>query len=69
MHFADNEYDHGPIIVQRTVEVAFEDDADGVASKVFAQECQAYPEAIRLYAEDRLRLHQGRVEILPAAHD
>lgn len=54
VHFADNEYDHGPIILQRTVIVTTSDTPDDVAAKVFEQECEAYPEAIRLFAEGRL---------------
>ncbi len=67
VHFADNEYDHGPIVVQRSVPVRFEDDADAVAARVFEQECIAYPEAIRLFAEGRLDVVEDRVRILPAS--
>jgi len=66
VHFADNEYDHGPIVLQRAVPVHFEDDAEAVAERVFEQECVAYPEAIRLFAEDRLEVVDGRVRIRPA---
>lgn len=46
VHFADGEYDHGPIILQQCVELGYDDDADTIAAKVFAIECQAFPEAI-----------------------
>ena len=65
VHFADNEYDRGPIIVQRTVEVRAEDTAETLFDRVFAQECEAYPEAIRLFAEGRLRVEGRRVRIMP----
>lgn len=65
VHFVDDEYDHGPIILQRVVPVRFEDSADDVAAKVFAQEKVAYPEAINLYAQDRLKIDGGRVMVLP----
>lgn len=65
VHFADNEYDAGPIIVQRAVPVHHEDTPDDVAARVFEQECEAYPEAIRLFAEGRLEIHGRRVTILP----
>lgn len=61
VHFADNEYDHGPIILQRAVEVLDNDTPETLAQRVFEQECQAYPEAIRLYAEGKLRVEGGRV--------
>jgi phosphoribosylglycinamide formyltransferase-1 len=63
VHFADNEYDHGPIILQRAVEVRDDDTADTLAERVFAAECEAYPEAIRLFAEGKLRLDGRRVRV------
>jgi len=66
VHFADNEYDHGPIVVQRTCPVRDDDDPDALRSRVFIEECEAYPEAIQLFAEGRLRIEGRRVRILPA---
>ena len=51
VHFCDNEYDHGPIIVQRRVPVLPNDTADALAARVFEQECEALPEAIQQIAE------------------
>jgi len=65
VHFANPEYDAGPIIVQRAVPVLEEDDADALAARVFEQECEAYPEAIGLFAEGRLRIEGHRVRVLP----
>ena len=64
VHFADNEYDHGPIIVQRTVDVRDDDTPETLAARVFAQECEAYPEAIALFAQGRLRVEGNRVRIV-----
>lgn len=66
VHFADNEYDHGPIILQRCVPVREDDTPDRLAARVFEAECEAYPEAIRLYAEGRLRVEGSRVRIADA---
>ncbi|MBN1124060.1 MAG: phosphoribosylglycinamide formyltransferase [Sedimentisphaerales bacterium] len=63
VHFANNEYDSGPIIVQRTCPVMETDDADTLAARVFEQECIAYPEAIRLFAQDRLTVADNVVRI------
>jgi len=63
VHFADNEYDHGPIIVQRAVPVLPDDTPDRLAARVFVQECEAYPEAIRAFAEKRIRIEDRRVHI------
>lgn len=60
VHFADNKYDHGPIVLQRAVPVLETDDADILAARVFEQEKIALPQAIQLFANDQLRL-QGRV--------
>jgi phosphoribosylglycinamide formyltransferase-1 len=51
VHFCTNEYDKGPIIVQRCCEVKDDDTAEMLAARVFEQECIAYPEAIRLFQE------------------
>ena len=61
IHFVDNQYDHGPIILQRSVPVENSDTAQTLAARVFAQECAALPEAIRLFAEGRVRVEGRRV--------
>ena len=64
VHFVDNEYDNGPIIIQRTVPVREGDTADTLAQMVFKEECLAYPDAINLFAEGRLKIEDSRVKIL-----
>ncbi len=64
VHFVDDQYDHGPIILQRECPVLPDDDVAHLAGRVFEQECLAYPEAIRLFAADRLRVEDGMVNIL-----
>jgi phosphoribosylglycinamide formyltransferase-1 len=54
VHFADNTYDTGPIILQRTVPVIDGDAPSTLAARVFEAECEALPEAIALYAAGRL---------------
>ena len=66
VHFVDNVYDHGPIVVQKVVRVLEDDDAHSLADRVFQQELEALPEAINLMTEGRLRIEDGRVRILPA---
>lgn len=67
VHFADACYDHGPIILQQAVPVLEDDTIATLAARVFAAECELYPRAIQLCAEDRLRLEGRRVRILPPA--
>jgi phosphoribosylglycinamide formyltransferase-1 len=66
VHFVDNEYDHGPIILQKCVPVMENDTPDALAARVFAAECQAYPEALRLFAEGKLTLNGRRVTVRDA---
>lgn len=63
VHFADNEYDHGPIIVQKCVPVLDDDNPNTLAARVFEAECEAYPEAIRLFAEGRLDVSDRHVRV------
>lgn len=65
VHFADNEYDHGPIVAQRVVPVLDDDTPESLAARVFAAECEAYPQAIQLFAQGRLRIEGRCVRILP----
>ncbi|MEE9212304.1 MAG: phosphoribosylglycinamide formyltransferase [Phycisphaeraceae bacterium] len=66
VHLCDQTYDTGPIIVQRCCQVREDDTPQTLAARVFEQECIAYPQAIRLFAEGRVRLDGRRVQILDA---
>ena len=63
VHFCTNEYDEGPIIVQRACEVKDNDTPDTLAARVFEQECIAYPKAIRLFAEGKILVQNGKVRM------
>lgn len=63
VHFANNEYDAGPIILQRKVPVLPSDTPETLADRVFEQERIAYPEAVRLYAAGRLRFEGDFVRV------
>ncbi|MEA1935130.1 MAG: formyltransferase family protein [Thermodesulfobacteriota bacterium] len=51
VHFANEIYDDGPIVVQKCVSLTDKDRPEDIASKVFEAECEAYPEAINLVHE------------------
>jgi len=51
VHHCTQEYDKGPVLLQRRVPVEPGDTADTLAARVFEQECEAYPEAIRLWIQ------------------
>ena len=64
VHFADNEFDSGPIILQKNVPVLDDDTPDSLAKRVFEAECESYPEAIRLFASGQIEIEGRRVRIL-----
>jgi phosphoribosylglycinamide formyltransferase-1 len=64
VHFCTNEYDKGPIIVQRACEAKDSDTPDTLAARVFEQECIAYPQAIRLFADGKLHIQNNIVKIV-----
>ena len=61
VHFVDEGYDTGPIILQRTCPVLDDDTPQTLAHRVFEEEKQAYPAAITLFQQRRLRLEGRRV--------
>jgi len=64
VHFADNQYDHGPVILQKAVPVLDDDTPETLAARVFEAECQAYPEALNLIAQGRVVVDGRRVRIV-----
>jgi phosphoribosylglycinamide formyltransferase 1 len=66
VHFVDNEYDQGPIILQKAVPVLADDTVDALAARVQEAEREIYPQAIQLFAQGRLKIQQRLVSILPA---
>jgi phosphoribosylglycinamide formyltransferase-1 len=63
VHFVTARLDHGPIVIQAAVPVRADDSAATLAARVLAQEHRIYPQAIRWFAEGRLRVGQGRVNV------
>lgn len=67
VHFANEDYDKGPIIAQRAVEITAEDTLESLEEKIHAVEHELYPEVISLLAQSRVRIEPDRrVSILPA---
>lgn len=60
VHFVTPELDGGPVIAQRSVAIAKDDDASSLARKVLAQEHRLYPEVVKWYVDGRLSLRQGK---------
>ena len=60
VHFVVPELDAGPIIAQAAVPVAIDDTPDTLAARVLVEEHKLYPAALKLLAEGRVRLEDGR---------
>ncbi|MCK6440160.1 MAG: phosphoribosylglycinamide formyltransferase [Planctomycetes bacterium] len=60
VHYVDNEYDHGPIILQKTVPVEPNDTPQTLMDRVMLVEREAYPEAINMIADGRVRYENGQ---------
>jgi len=67
VHFVDPGVDTGPIILQAAVPVEQDDTPQSLSDRILKEEHRIYPEAVRLFFEDRLRIEGRRVRILPPA--
>jgi phosphoribosylglycinamide formyltransferase-1 len=63
VHFVTADLDHGPIVIQAAVPVRADDTADTLAARVLVQEHRVYPQAVRWFAEGRLAIRDGRVDL------
>jgi len=63
VHIVDEEYDHGPIVLQRTVPVLASDSPESLAARVLEMEHSVLPEAIRLFAEGRVSVINGQSHV------
>jgi len=67
VHFANEVFDEGPIIMQEAVRIEEDDTVESLEAKIHAVEHRLYPEALRLVAEGRVVLEGRRVHVLPSA--
>ncbi len=65
VHLVDEEYDHGPIVLQTVVPVEEDDTPDTLAARVLTHEHATYTDAIALFAAGRLKIEGRRVRIRP----
>jgi phosphoribosylglycinamide formyltransferase-1 len=65
VHLVDENYDTGPVILQRAVPVYDDDTADTLAERVLEEEHVAYAKAVQLFAQGRLKIEGRRVTVLP----
>jgi phosphoribosylglycinamide formyltransferase-1 len=67
VHFADPDYDQGPIVLQEAVPVYDDDTVETLSERVQAAERRLVPKAVRLFAQGRLSIEGRRVRILDAS--
>jgi phosphoribosylglycinamide formyltransferase-1 len=63
VHIVDEEYDHGPILMQETVNVDKNETAETLAAKILKIEHKIYPEVVRLFSEGKIKIENGKVVI------
>ena len=63
VHLVDEEYDHGPTVLQRTVEVQQGDTPETLAARVLELEHQIYGDVVKLFVQNRVRFEEGRAHI------
>jgi phosphoribosylglycinamide formyltransferase-1 len=61
VHFVEEGVDSGPVILQNAVPVMDSDDEETLSARILEQEHQLYPEAVRLFAEGRIKVQGRRV--------
>lgn len=66
VHFVDEDYDTGPIVLQTVVPVEPDDTPEALAARVLTHEHKTYTDAVALYADGRLCIRDRKVKIMPA---
>ena len=69
VHFVTPTLDHGPVIIQAAIPVLDGDTEDSLAARILVQEHKVYPQAVRWFAEDKLTLENGRVQLAAELSD
>jgi phosphoribosylglycinamide formyltransferase-1 len=64
VHLVDEQLDHGPIVLQRAVEVRDDDTVETLSARILEQEHQVYPEAVARVLDERFRV-EGRRTFFP----
>ena len=64
VHFVDEGVDSGPVILQKAVPVTEGDNEESLSARILEQEHKLYPEAVRLFCEERIKIVGRRVSII-----
>ncbi|MFC1570200.1 phosphoribosylglycinamide formyltransferase [Candidatus Omnitrophota bacterium] len=63
VHFVEDDLDAGPVILQRSVRIEEDDTLESLEEKIHAEEHKLYPEAVRLFADGKLKIEGRKVKI------
>ena len=64
VHFVDEIYDHGPIILQKKVEVMETDTPESLAARVLKLEHELFPEVVKAFCENKIIMENNKPKIL-----
>jgi len=66
VHFVDNKYDNGPIILQKKIKISSEDSPESISDKVLLIEHEIYPKVVKAFCEDRIRknINNNKLEVI-----
>jgi phosphoribosylglycinamide formyltransferase-1 len=64
VHFVDEGMDSGPIILQKALPVLQGDNEESLSARILELEHELYPEAVRLFCEERIKIEGRRVLIV-----
>lgn len=64
VHLVNTEFDAGPIVLQKSVDISMANSPDDIAAKVLEIEHKIFPEAVKLLVENKLKVYGSRVEII-----
>lgn len=64
VHFVTMQLDHGPIVIQAAIPVSPGDTEETLAARVLEQEHRIYPQAVRWFMENRIRLNGNQIEVI-----
>lgn len=67
VHFVTVQLDHGPVVIQAAIPVLPSDTEETLAARVLRQEHRIYPQSVRWFMEDRIRLNENRVEVIDSS--
>ncbi|MBL7155968.1 MAG: phosphoribosylglycinamide formyltransferase [Candidatus Omnitrophica bacterium] len=63
VHFVDKKLDHGPVILQESLEIGKKDTLESLEKKIHALEHRMYPKAVKLFVEGKIEIKGQKIKI------